>query len=118
MQIPLDKETRKEFLKLKRITSKIDGSHKYEDVRKDFLVWEKFLVEGGIIAFHGTVINDGPRRVEKPYIIKSKRYSDIGFVDNITFARKTAAAGPSYVTWMLRELSLVLLWIRIPAFRN
>lgn len=32
----------------------IDGSHKYEHAKMDFLLWEKHLVKGGIIAFHDT----------------------------------------------------------------
>lgn len=35
----------------------IDGSHKYEDVKKDFEDWAKFLIKGGYILFHDSNIS-------------------------------------------------------------
>ena len=97
----------------------IDGSHNYEDVKRDVLIWEKFLVNGGVIALHDTVFREGPTKVSKE-LIKSGKFSDIGFVDDITFAVKDPEASKVSTAFSLlsRELALKLLWIRIPVFRN
>jgi predicted O-methyltransferase YrrM len=34
----------------------IDGSHHYEDVKKDFETWSKFVSDNGIILMHDTVV--------------------------------------------------------------
>jgi glycosyltransferase involved in cell wall biosynthesis len=36
----------------------IDGSHHYEDVKKDFEIWSKFLSDDAIILFHDTAIEN------------------------------------------------------------
>ncbi len=36
----------------------IDGSHKYEDVKKDFDTWSKFVGENGVILLHDTCIEN------------------------------------------------------------
>ena len=87
----------------------IDGSHKYEHVKMDFLLWEKHLVKEGIIAFHDTQISSnvdpttgfptggigkggGPARVVEEYILYSPRFKNIEVLDSITFARKVRNA--------------------------
>jgi predicted O-methyltransferase YrrM len=65
----------------------IDGSHEYEDVKKDFLIWQEYLVEGGLIAFHDTFFWPGPKKVVDEYIFGGE-FKNIGFVDDITFATK------------------------------
>ncbi len=67
----------------------IDGSHEYSDVKKDILLWEKHLTVGGLIALHDTVFQRGPKVAARRFIIKARNFSNIGFVDNITFAKKT-----------------------------
>lgn len=80
----------------------LDGDHDYEAVRKDFLLWEKYLVTNGIIALHDTcrsknicpITNtyipklEGPARVVKKYLINSGRFKKIKVVDSITFTKK------------------------------
>jgi predicted O-methyltransferase YrrM len=66
----------------------IDGDHRYESVREDFLLWEKHVVDGGIVALHDTLYWDGPARVVDEFLQRSRRYSDLRFVDTITFATK------------------------------
>ncbi|MBI2578471.1 MAG: class I SAM-dependent methyltransferase [Candidatus Aenigmarchaeota archaeon] len=68
----------------------IDGSHDYKDVRKDFVLWNRFLVEGGIVAFHDSFW-EGPYRVVNEYLLKSGRFSCAGMVDYIAFAVKSKA---------------------------
>jgi glycosyltransferase involved in cell wall biosynthesis/predicted O-methyltransferase YrrM len=67
----------------------IDGDHEYESVKKDFELWFPKLINKGIIAFHDTVAWPGPRKVVKKYILKSRYFRNVGFVDSITFAQKT-----------------------------
>jgi predicted O-methyltransferase YrrM len=66
----------------------IDGDHRYESVRQDFLLWEEHLVDGGIVALHDTLYWEGPARVVSEFLERSRRYSDLRFVDTITFATK------------------------------
>jgi MMP 1-O-methyltransferase len=65
----------------------VDGSHEYEDVKKDFDLWSPFLESGGIIAFHDTFYWPGPKKVVHDGVFGGN-FSGIGFADNITFARK------------------------------
>lgn len=97
----------------------IDGSHEYSDVKRDVEAWEKFLVEGGVIALHDTVMREGPTKVSKE-LIKSGRFSRIGFVDDITFAVKDSqtSRAAAVLSLLSRELALKLLWIRLPVFRS
>lgn len=66
----------------------IDGDHAYESVKEDFLLWEKHVLEGGIVALHDTLYWDGPARVVSDFLHRIRRYSDLDFVDTITFATK------------------------------
>lgn len=70
----------------------IDGDHRYEQVKKDFLLWEPHLIEGGVIAMHDTIRKKGPKRVLWEEIFQSTRFQDISIVDNITAARKVRRA--------------------------
>jgi len=65
----------------------IDGSHEYKDVKQDFMLWEKHLQDGGLIAFHDSFFS-GPSQIIKNYVIKSGKFSCIGRIDYITFAIK------------------------------
>ena len=72
----------------------IDGSHKYEDVKKDILLWKDNLIEGGIIAMHDYLpenhafhLPDVNKAVEED-IINSDDFIVEGHVDSILFASK------------------------------
>jgi predicted O-methyltransferase YrrM len=69
----------------------IDGSHEYGAVRRDYEEWERFVVPGGIIAFHDTFSWDGPRRLVEDVLVPSGRLATIGIVDSITAFRKVPA---------------------------
>jgi predicted O-methyltransferase YrrM len=71
----------------------IDGSHKYEDVKMDFELWYPKVIEGGIMAFHDTVGWPGPEKVVEEFIFKSNNFKYVGFVDSITFAKKSKNIG-------------------------
>lgn len=67
----------------------IDGDHHYETVKNDFLLWEPYVITGGVIAFHDTYAWEGPRRVVEEQFLRSDRFSILGFVDTITAVKKT-----------------------------
>ena len=46
----------------------VDGAHEYEMVMLDFELWFPHLIDGGITAFHDTVVEPGPKRVVKEFI--------------------------------------------------
>ena len=68
----------------------IDGAHDFENVKNDFLLWEKHLIDGGIVAFHDSYCIFWPDvgKVVNEYIFRSEKYSVIGCVNTIIFARK------------------------------
>jgi MMP 1-O-methyltransferase len=70
----------------------IDGDHRYASVKQDFLLWEPFLVDDGIIAMHDTIRKKGPKKVLWENVFRSCRFQEIAIVDNITAARKVRKA--------------------------
>ena len=66
----------------------IDGDHRYEYVKQDFLLWEPHVIEGGIIAMHDTIRKQGPKRVLWEIVFHSNRFQQISIVDNLTAVRK------------------------------
>lgn len=66
----------------------IDGDHRYESVRDDFLFWEPHVVEGGIIAFHDTYSWEGVRRVVDEIVLRREGLQVLGQLDGILAVRK------------------------------
>ena len=66
----------------------IDGAHDYKSVKQDFNAWFPRLVDGGYIAFHDTILWDGPRDLTKEKIIGSRNFRNVGFVDSLLWAQK------------------------------
>lgn len=66
----------------------IDGRHSYEFVLKDFLIWNKHLMEKGTIAFHDTSYG-GPKKVVDKYLYGGHQFKNIKFLSTITFAQKS-----------------------------
>ncbi len=89
----------------------IDGSHEYEDVKKDFVLWNPYLIEGGIIAFHDTLFWSGPKRIVNEFVFKGN-FRNIGIVDDITYGIKANMLTPkdkfhsSYVR-CIRDLTFI-----------
>lgn len=83
----------------------IDGSHDYEDVKGDFMLYEPYLEVGGIIAFHDCW-HPGPCRLVREKVLKSGRFVKIGHVEKIIFATKvkTSSLGEKQVRFRLRLL--------------
>ncbi len=69
----------------------IDGAHEYEMVKLDFDSWSPHLIEGGTIAFHDTTDWPGPKRVVKDKIYNSHNFTNVGFIDSLTYAQKVGA---------------------------
>jgi predicted O-methyltransferase YrrM len=70
----------------------IDGDHRYEPAKLDFMLWEPHLVEGGILAMHDTIRKKGPKRVLWEQVFRSDRFQEITIADNITAVRKVKKA--------------------------
>ncbi|MFC1943357.1 class I SAM-dependent methyltransferase [Chloroflexota bacterium] len=68
----------------------VDGAHECEMVKLDFELWFPHLIDDGIIAFHDTIVETGPRRVVKEFIFNSNYFKDVGCAGSITFARKVS----------------------------
>ncbi len=97
----------------------IDGDHRYEQAKRDFLLWEPHVIEGGIVALHDTIRKKGPRRVLWENVFHSNRFQEIAIVDNITAARKVKniSLGANLIKWSIitcRGLYIAARKIRIP----
>ena len=89
--IPLkmtSKEANKKFNKKIELIF-IDGAHDYQNVKTDYELWFPKIVDGGIIAFHDTTTWDGPKKLVKEKIFKSRQVKNIRILDSITYCTKT-----------------------------
>jgi predicted O-methyltransferase YrrM len=73
----------------------VDGASDYESVKKDFLLWEPHLKEGGLIAFHDVMRSLGmeranTRKIISRYVFGSNKFTNIQFCESILCATKTA----------------------------
>jgi predicted O-methyltransferase YrrM len=67
----------------------IDGDHSYDAVRRDFELWEKHLVPGGVVAFHDCLRpRTGPTRVFLEEVVCSRRFSQVALVGSIGYGQK------------------------------
>jgi len=66
----------------------IDGDHRYESVKLDFMLWFPKVVYSGIMAFHDTNKISGPCRIVEEEVYRSKRFMRIHVVGSITYAEK------------------------------
>ena len=100
----------------------IDGDHAEEMAEKDFLLWEPHLKIGGVIAFHDATFNfPGVRKVVGRYIFKSKRFKNVGFVDNIVFGIKCENNTmndriANLYNFFLKNLVTLTAFIKLPRF--
>jgi predicted O-methyltransferase YrrM len=97
----------------------IDGDHRYEHVKQDFLLWEPYIIEGGIIAMHDTIRKKGPKRVLWENIFFSDRFQEISIVDNITAVEKVGkiSSGKTFAKWVViscRALYIAARKMRLP----
>jgi len=83
----------------------IDGSHEYRNVKKDFLLWEPYVIDGGTIAMHDTfpgfpissiskedIVRQpqcvGPTKVLERYVKNSQRFKIFNYIGLTTFIKK------------------------------
>ena len=90
----------------------IDGDHNYEGVKKDFLLWEPFLKNGGIICFHDAFYIfanscPGVRKVVEKETIISNKFASVHFCGRIVYATKVAKLSSSQ---KLLKLPKLLIW--------
>ncbi len=70
----------------------IDGSHVYNDVKQDILLWKRFLVDGGIIALHDYTHAQHPchcpdvKKAVDEIIFNTDEFIVEGCIDSILFA--------------------------------
>lgn len=83
----------------------IDGAHDYENVRKDFILWELYIIPGGVVCFHDK-FDEGPAKVIRNHILLSTRFSQVGVVQGLLYATKGGNA--TFVDW-LNKFNL-LMW--------
>lgn len=62
----------------------IDGSHEYEDVRRDYEEWAPKVRAGGCIAFHDSWHMTGPHRATAEILAGSRQVSRPRLIDTIT----------------------------------
>lgn len=67
----------------------IDGAHEYKMVKLDFDLWYPKVIDGGIMAFHDSIVWPGPEKIVKEKIFFSKNFKNVNFVDSITYGEKT-----------------------------
>ena len=89
----------------------IDGDHRYESTKRDFVLWEPHLVVGGILAMHDTIRKQGPKRVLWEHVFRSSRFQEIAIVDNLTAVRKVARASAPAILRKQVTLGLRALYI-------
>ncbi len=65
----------------------IDGSHEYEDVKYDFLVWKQYLLVGAMVALHDCD-KSGPACVAQEHLLNSDDFVITHHVGTILAARK------------------------------
>jgi len=65
----------------------IDGSHEYEDVKYDLILWKKYLSCNGIVALHDCD-KPGPARVIEECFASSDEFKIIESTDTIVAAVK------------------------------
>lgn len=68
----------------------IDGAHDYENVERDFTLWEPYLNTGGVICFHDK-FDEGPARVIREHVLLSNRFSQVGVVQGLLYAIKSGS---------------------------
>jgi predicted O-methyltransferase YrrM len=72
----------------------IDGDHEYDSALRDLELWEPYLRADAVVAFHDTFVCDGPERVVRERLVRSKRYTAFEHAETTTAARRCARLTP------------------------
>jgi predicted O-methyltransferase YrrM len=68
----------------------IDGDHRLEGVSRDLELWEPHLRSDATVALHDTFVLEGPERVVRERLIRSRRYTAFQHAETTTAARRCA----------------------------
>jgi hypothetical protein len=68
----------------------IDGGHSYDEVRTDFISWEPFVSDGGVIALHDTYSWEGVRVLVDEEILTNDKFQFLGQWDSICAVKKVS----------------------------
>ena len=68
----------------------IDGTHDYENVKREFNAWLPKVQHGGTVAFHDSFGNGVPgvRRLVHEEVFLSPIFKDVRYINGITYATK------------------------------
>lgn len=66
----------------------IDGDHSYRGAKLDFALFGRWVVEGGIIAFHDATQGELPRVVCEAF--RSGGFCNVGLIDSIGYATRSS----------------------------
>lgn len=75
----------------------IDGNHLYDNVKRDFTDWSRFIPAGGYVAFHDALFNkpapqfkyyDGPKKVIEEMILSDRCWEKVTYIDSLFIARR------------------------------
>lgn len=87
----------------------IDGSHRYEDVKKDFLLWHRYLVPGGIVLFHDCWIA-GVRKVIVEHLLSNSLFGELKFTPPSMF--RATYLGKEHRHVLQSTIWRFLFWLR------
>lgn len=83
----------------------IDGAHDYENVEKDFVLWEPYVVPEGLVCFHDK-FDEGPAKVIRKYVLLSNSFSQVGVVQGLLY---TVKGGETTLKDQLNKF-ILLIW--------
>ncbi|MBA7502779.1 hypothetical protein ES706_01373 [subsurface metagenome] len=87
----------------------IDGSHRYEDVKKDFLLWYPYLLLGGVVVFHDCWIA-GVRRVIVNHLLRNRLFGEFEFTPCCMF--RATYLGKEHGLYLQRSFWRLVFWLR------
>ncbi|MHA1268909.1 MAG: class I SAM-dependent methyltransferase [Candidatus Helarchaeota archaeon] len=117
--VKTSKDASKDWNNLPIVFLWIDGAHEYEYVLLDYLLWEPYLIDNGIIAFHDTLgFYKGPKKVVYRYLFMGNKFKNIGFIGAITYAIKTNKITimdkiKNRLVYLLKKLYILVLKINL-----
>ena len=72
----------------------IDGDHEYESARRDYLLWEPYLLPDAAVALHDTFVCPGPERVVRELLIGTGTFTSFVHAETTTAARRSGPLAP------------------------
>lgn len=99
----------------------IDGAHEYGMVALDYNLWFPKLIDGGVMAFHDTILSPGPAKLVEEKLCLSSCFKDVGFIGSITYGTKVRQnslidrARGRYVIFLRRVYSFANRFRGLPA---